>query len=377
MREAGFLLARGVVVLLLLAGAAALSGQSPARSSRQDELARLQNEISRLERDLESAALRRRTLREQLAAVEIELELQQRRVEESKTRHALAEIEVLDASRRVAQLEDELAARRETLGRHLRLLHGLGRQGTLRLLLSIESQENVPGAMRQMRYLAQRQGREVEAVEASRLELAEQRAALLEHRDELARWLDEERGRQAELESVRTTHSRLLRDVERRENQLSGRAEELRERESRLSKLLDMLVGNDRSAFSEEPVQGFQGILDWPVEGRVVIEFGPRLDPRYRTRIPHNGVAIAVSEEEVRPIYPGRVLFAAPFKGYGDTVVVSHAGGVLTLYAGLDELLVKKGDVVALDQALGRVSSELYFEIRDRNEPVDPLSWLR
>lgn len=348
-----------------------------AQPSRQDELARLQVEISRLERDLEEAALSRRTLREQVAAIEIDLELQERRVEESTALHTLAEIEVAETAERVAALEVELQQRRDILGQHLRILYGMGSQGTLRLLLSIESEENVPGALRQMRYLAQRQGRDVLAVEESRVNLAIEQQALVEHRDEVAGWLQEERTRQGRLESTRVARASLLRDVEQRERRLVGRATELREREGRLAKLLELLVQDDQAAFAGEPLQGFRGVLDWPVVGQVVVEFGPRLDPRYRTQIPHNGIAIATEGPTVRPIYPGRVLFAAPFRGYGETVVVSHAGGVLTLYAGLRELQVKKGDVVALDQSLGTVSEELYFEIREQNEPVDPLLWLR
>ena len=128
----------------------------------------------------------------------------------------------------------------------------------------------------------------------------------------------------------------------------------------------------------EEAIQGFKGVLDWPLAGRVVTDFGPRLDPRYRTQVPHNGIAIeAPLRSPVRPIYPGNVIFASPFQGYGLTVVVKHAGGVLTLYAGLETLQVARGDVVTLGSVLGAATAELYFELREQNRAVDPLEWLR
>ena len=73
----------------------------------------------------------------------------------------------------------------------------------------------------------------------------------------------------------------------------------------------------------------------------------------------------------------GRVLFAAPFQGYGPTAVLHHAGRVFTLYAGLDHLEVAENDVVALGDVIGASSERFYFEIRVENKAEDPLSWLR
>ena len=79
----------------------------------------------------------------------------------------------------------------------------------------------------------------------------------------------------------------------------------------------------------------------------------------------------------MRAVYPGKVLFAAPFEGYGTTVVLHHAGRGLTLYGGLVSARVSKGDVVALGTALGGAGELVYFEIRVDNKPEDPLRWLR
>ncbi len=123
---------------------------------------------------------------------------------------------------------------------------------------------------------------------------------------------------------------------------------------------------------------GFRGVLDWPVKGKVTERFGPRLDPRYRTQVPHNGVDLATAPgADVHVVFPGKVLFAAPFEGYGPTVVVVHPGRVFTLYAGLQEIRVAKEGMVSLGDVVGLASDKLYFEIRVENHPDDPLSWLR
>jgi septal ring factor EnvC (AmiA/AmiB activator) len=125
-------------------------------------------------------------------------------------------------------------------------------------------------------------------------------------------------------------------------------------------------------------MQEFRGILDWPVEGKVTAGFGHRLDPRYKTRVPHNGLDLATAQgSEIRVVFPGKVLFAAPFQGYGNTVVVQHPGRVFSLYAGLTDMRVSKEGMLSLGDAVGLSSDKLYFEIRVENRPEDPLKWLR
>jgi septal ring factor EnvC (AmiA/AmiB activator) len=110
----------------------------------------------------------------------------------------------------------------------------------------------------------------------------------------------------------------------------------------------------------------------------VAIPFGPRLDPRYRTKVPHNGVTLQTQPgAQVKAVFPGKVAFAAPFQGFGQTVIVQHAGRAFTLYAGLGQPETRQGAVLSLGQVLGVAGEQLYFEIRIENRPQDPLLWLR
>jgi septal ring factor EnvC (AmiA/AmiB activator) len=159
---------------------------------------------------------------------------------------------------------------------------------------------------------------------------------------------------------------------------LAARQGELAAREKKLAGMVDLLYGRNRTAVAGQPMQTFRGLLDWPARGRVSAGFGPLLDPRYRTRVPHNGVDLeTLPGSAVRAVFPGKVLFAAPFEGYGTTVVLFHSGRVLTLYAGLSEARVRREDVVPLAQVVGLASDKLYFEIRVENRPEDPAVWLR
>jgi murein DD-endopeptidase MepM/ murein hydrolase activator NlpD len=62
-------------------------------------------------------------------------------------------------------------------------------------------------------------------------------------------------------------------------------------------------------------------------------------------------------------------------------VVIRHADGLLTVYAGLDALTVKKGDTVSRGQKIGAVRQGdpafLHFEVRKGVDSLDPMTYLQ
>jgi murein DD-endopeptidase MepM/ murein hydrolase activator NlpD len=87
------------------------------------------------------------------------------------------------------------------------------------------------------------------------------------------------------------------------------------------------------------------------------------------------------------PVYPiadGRVEWVEflPY-GYGHHVLVSHAGGVKSLYAHLSYVFVKMGDNILKNTALGHVGvtgystgSHLHLEVYQNNTPANPMEIL-
>jgi len=211
-----------------------------------------------------------------------------------------------------------------------------------------------------------------------RAQLASERASLEQGRSAAAAWLAQQATRRDELARLESRQRDLLAGTRSESERLAERAAELSERAERLSALLDALYGRNTEALAGRPIQDFRGLLAWPARGRVTAEFGPRLDPRYGTRVPHHGIDLAtVPGEPVRAVYPGRVVFAAAFESYGPTVVVQHAGRAFTLYAGLGAASARRGDLLSLNAELGRAADSLYFEIRVDNRPEDPRRWVR
>lgn len=109
-----------------------------------------------------------------------------------------------------------------------------------------------------------------------------------------------------------------------------------------------------------------------PVDGRLVGGFGDRGS---------RGVAIAprAGAQVVAP-GGGRVVFAGPYRGYGQIVIIEHAGGWTSLVTGLFQLDTRVGEVLIAGAPLGQAGPGrpvLTLELRHNGAPVNPLEQLR
>ncbi len=361
-----------LLAFLLTAHAAA----EPDR--RETELAAIRQEIGRLEAKVGEMRQREENLEDRLQRVRLELQLQEVQLTEATAAFELAAARSSATETEITRLETALVEIREDLRRRLSGLYRLGRQGYLRLFLSLDPDVDLLPALRQLRFLAHRDRSTLERYTETRDRLADRRERLEVERQEMALWQALEQQRRDDLATLRRRQERLLARVARERERLAEQARELQEKERKLARLIESLAEGLLAPLDGTPIQDFRGALDWPLRGEVTSPFGPRLDPRYRTEVPHNGIDVATpAGAEVRSIYPGEVLYSSEFEGYGPMVVVHHPGRVFTLYAGLAELRVGKGDALDMGTVLGTATELLYFEIRVENHPHDPAGWLR
>ena len=78
----------------------------------------------------------------------------------------------------------------------------------------------------------------------------------------------------------------------------------------------------------------------------------------------------------------GVVVFAGPLTIYGNTVIVDHGLGLMTLYGHLSTVNLKVGDPVAKGQEIGRtgttglaIGDHLHYEVLVNGVSVTPLEW--
>jgi len=121
------------------------------------------------------------------------------------------------------------------------------------------------------------------------------------------------------------------------------------------------------------------GKMRWPVRGRVVSGYGKGAGKA------SDGIDIAVPEgTPVKAAENGIVIYAGDgLKEFGNTVLVRHENGLVTVYGNASELKVSRGDKVkrgqdiALSGMTGAATApKLHFEVRKNSAPVDPSTFL-
>ncbi len=119
--------------------------------------------------------------------------------------------------------------------------------------------------------------------------------------------------------------------------------------------------------------------LSWPIRGKVTSSFG------LRNGAHHDGVDIpARPGTPIRAAESGRVVHSgSKLAGYGNMIILKHAGKLSTVYAHNRKNLVRVGQFVEKGQIIGEVGStgrtsapHVHFEVRRDGRPRDPLQYL-
>lgn len=114
--------------------------------------------------------------------------------------------------------------------------------------------------------------------------------------------------------------------------------------------------------------------MRWPVRGKVLAAKGKA-----------DGIDIAVpAGTPVKAAENGVVIYAGDgLKEYGNTVLVRHENGLVTVYGHNENIKVSRGDKVIRGQEIARsgmsgnaASPKLHFEVRKNSTPVDPGTYL-
>ncbi len=125
-----------------------------------------------------------------------------------------------------------------------------------------------------------------------------------------------------------------------------------------------------------------QASLVLPARGKVVTQFGDGGDTGQSKGLE---IATRPGAQVVAP-YDGQVVFQGPFRGYGEILILEHAGGYHTLLAGLGRADTIVGQWLLAGEPVGVMgpaagdssgsSPELYVELRHDGQPINPLPWL-
>lgn len=374
----------GLLGLLL----ACLLGSGFAFAEEQEvserQLRQLREDISKLQTWLSQARDEQSDLQNQLRQTEVQISQLVTRIETNTREAQELESRMQRLRREQEDLQSQLDQQAGFLRQQIRAAYSMGRQEYLKVLLNQQEPDRVARLLRYYDYINRertqriedylRIARQLDQVESEIITRGQAlegvRRSLLERRRELV----------AEQESRQILIARLSQEISGRDDELQV----LQADQERLQELLDAVteaivkLPPPRDA---RPFPDMRGNLPWPIQGRVLSAFGSR---QQGNRLISRGLTIqADSGAEIKAVHGGRIVFADWLRGFGFMIIIDHGDGYMSLYGHNQTLRrqtgdwVNAGDVIATAGSTGgQERNALYFEIRHRGQPVDPISWI-
>ena len=336
----------------------------------------IQEELDELKARLDKKVTERNRLELKLARLEKEL--------------GVAEAELIVTEKR-------LAHKRTVFNNRIAAIYKRGTTDTLEVLLSASDLGDLFRRIGFIELIASRDAQLVKdvyeikvAVEAHRGRLEADRKVVAKDRLVL---IDQENEIRKTGKQVAVKHELFRKELKRQENMLARVERE----QNRLKLTEDMLESSSRLVAAQIRTLEQGGSIDHaysrrisgvgfmrPALGSITSGYGMRRHPILGYSRMHTGVDFRAAHGS--PIYAahsGTVIMAGRMGGYGKTVVISHGGGLSTLYAHNSQLHVSVGQDVDRGDAIASAGStglstgpHLHFEVRVNGSPHNPMNWL-
>jgi septal ring factor EnvC (AmiA/AmiB activator) len=414
-RRARWLVA-GAAIVLLAAGVAlagSTEGKGPRSQESRDQLKEVQRELGQERQKVKEARRKEESLSRELSALEEDLKNKTRLLKDLEAKLRGSSQRIAKLSRDIDVTDTRLQRSRTLLRQRLRAMYKQGRMGYVGVLLSAE---DFSGAGRRLKYLsalAAQDQRLIKVYNTSLTDLSKKRAEFAQYKKEVSeatgkatatrtQIVEEQRKYRVLLAKVREDkagHLATVKELEKSARDLQtliARLQSDEERQRRASRVAPKREGSRGEGAGKAPEESLdirddgrferlRGKLPWPASGTLASTFGRQEHPRFHTVTFNRGIEITAPQgRDIVAVAEGTAIYADWFKGYGRLIILDHGSGYFTLYAHASDILIKTGDAVSGGQVIAKVGDsgslegpQLYFELRHKGKPQDPLAWLR
>jgi septal ring factor EnvC (AmiA/AmiB activator) len=366
-------------------------------SQNKLNLAKIKDEIRRLEADLHAKEARETTLLEQLEDLDRKIGLQQKLMSALRTQESEKENAIQITEGRLADAVQSLAKQRELVARRMVAMYKKGSMAEWEALASMKSINQALVWIKYQKMILKNDRRNLNSLAEKETAVHRQKTELQNDLAEKQKLLEEVRSETVLLEDNKRERKKLLAVVRKEKEPLMERLEQkriayqeieswiAREEEKRKAEEIERrkkpLTERTRAPL---PPEKFNDQIGWPVRGRIVTPYGRQMDKQLRIWTDNFGIEIETGENNsVCAAADGQVLKVDWQRGMGNLVLLDH-GGVYTVYAHLEEVFVNLGEMVRAGKPIGKVGdhtgfygSTLHFEVWKGKTPFDPEEWLK
>ncbi|GBE07959.1 murein hydrolase activator EnvC precursor [bacterium BMS3Abin11] len=294
--------------------------------------------------------------------------------------------ELSDLQTKKTETVTSLQAEQQILAQQLRSAYVSGHEGYIKLIMNQQDPAVVSRMLVYYRYLTESRVRTINRINQHLDLLKTLESGIRTRSIELKNLINLQRERRRSLklayldqkkavQALRNELAGNLQQIERMQND----EQELLHLIEKLREIIDELLDEERTGTS---FQELRGLLKLPVEADIVVRFGTR---RQIGNMRWKGIILAGElGSDIHAVYQGRVVYADWMRGFGLLLIIDHGDSYLSLYGYNESILVEEGDWVATGQTVASMGKSggsskpgLYFGIRYKGRPQNPLRWVR
>ena len=381
-------MAKKIIAGIIFAGVIILFAQEDKEIEKyQGELFKIGQEIAVLKEKLKKESEKELTLLNQLRTIRLKRDLLRKEIAFYELKLKQTEAKVQNIRVEIKKTKKELEKKREILMNVLASLYKLGKFRYIQIILSAKNLSNLISGSKYISELIKLQSEIIEDYKKNLEKLKKNEEELKRKTEELKVLKRKAEQKRKDLKQQEIKNKILIEKIKKDKSYYTKAIKELTLQAEKLKEVIKNLTKKEEVfPFVFPPIYEKRGFLNWPIEGQVITFFGLQKHPVFKTTILNKGIEISPYKPHslVRSIYYGRVVFADYFKGYGNLIIIDHGLKYYSLYGYCADFLVDKGNFVKENQPIaivgdtGSLKGEcLYFELRYRTKPLNPLKWLR
>jgi len=350
----------------------------------QKELKSLKAKIAKQEKLISSVGKKENRLLGKLKKIDNQIKLRDRELKIYQWNFQINKKKLSKLEKNLNKNKKELGAQKIILGKRFRQIYKEGPVFSLKVAFSSENISDLLQRIKYLELITTHDAKLLTDFNNYLVTLKDEKQALLAVKAKLVGLKKMALVKQGEFQKVRKDKKHFLKKIKKKKQLGIQTRKELLRASNNLNdlikKLLTKLVSGAGLDISDK-----KGRLSMPLKGKVLNKFGRQKDRQLGSFIVHNGINIkAKTGMSVHSIFDGKVLYTGELEGYGNLVIIGHGKDYHSLYGHLDSIAVKKNQVVKIGETIGLsgdtgslVGETLYFEMRKKGEPIEPVRWFK
>ena len=411
------------LILLFALLLTALCGEAQTKKSLQNQINKLQKEISTANKLLKETSKNKQATTNEVALLNKKIDQRKQLITAYNQRIAELDKEISNGEKNIKEMNGEIATLRHEYAQMVTFAYK--NRSSYDKLVFLFASDDFNQAFRRLRYIQQfstarrnkvnqiseRERKVSQEVENNKKARTEQAALLLDEKQQQEAMGREKDELNSKIASLKKQEGKIQQDIKNKKQQSQKlqkqidaiiaeeirKAKEKAEREAaeaaKKNNTKPATTTSSGNVMALTPAEkalsnnfaSNKGKLPWPTpQGVISSSFGKHAHPvSDKIIVTNNGIDIATPPGTMaRSVFEGTVVSVSKITATNNVVIIRH-GEYFTVYSNLETVSVSKGASVKTKQNIGKIytdkeenKTELHFELYQAKDRKDPALWL-